>query len=495
MITHPTANITKIASTPFDLAIVGGGVYGIAVALEAARRGLRPILLERHDFAGATSWNSLRILHGGLRYLQTLDLARFRQSVNERQWFCQHFPELIRPLPCLMPLYSRGLKRPAPLHAALWLNDQLARHRNHDVQPHLHLPASRLLSADETIKWFPRVVRRGLQGGALWYDAVMVNSQRVLIEMLRWACACGATARNYVNVKQVITGVPNRHTLVAIDTRTGQPITVQARTVINCAGPAVANLLEQTLDTPPALFTPSLAFNLLLDRPAFSRAAVAVQAPAVGAPVHFVQPWRGRLLAGTVHVPWHARNNSRPHPTPAQIADFLNDLNAAIPGLDLTAIDVRRVYAGLLPAAHPADATLANRPVIHDHANDRHAAPGFVTVVGVKFTTARHVAEHALRCAWAHLGQLPDYQPRTQRPVNHPRLDLTCPEQLFRHDDAFTRYELTRIVREEAVAHLDDLLLRRTDWASDASHEHELTQRISDLLTAADCPLPRAASQ
>ncbi|MEJ2083967.1 MAG: FAD-dependent oxidoreductase [Acidobacteriota bacterium] len=95
----------------YDLLIIGGGIYGACLSLEASRRGLSSLVLERDDFGGATSWNSLRILHGGLRYLQHLDLKRFRESVAERRWFSFWFPELVRPLPCLMPLYGKSRGR------------------------------------------------------------------------------------------------------------------------------------------------------------------------------------------------------------------------------------------------------------------------------------------------------------------------------------------------------------------------------------------------
>ena len=95
----------------YDLVVVGAGIQGAALFLEASRRGMRALVLDKGDFGGSTSWNSLRILHGGLRYLQTLDLPRFRQSVRARRWFFQAFPQLVRPLPCLMPLRGKGLKR------------------------------------------------------------------------------------------------------------------------------------------------------------------------------------------------------------------------------------------------------------------------------------------------------------------------------------------------------------------------------------------------
>ena len=110
----------------FDLVVIGGGVYGIALALEAARRRLGVLLVERRDFGGETSWNSLHIIHGGLRSLQTMDLHRFREMVTERRWWLQEFPDLVEPLPCLMPLYGRGLRRPGVLRIALRVTDLLS---------------------------------------------------------------------------------------------------------------------------------------------------------------------------------------------------------------------------------------------------------------------------------------------------------------------------------------------------------------------------------
>ena len=156
--------IARAQAIDHDLIVVGGGIYGIALTLEAARRGLKPLLIERDDFGGATSWANLRILHGGLRYLQSLDLARFYELVGERSWFLRHFPDLVRPLPCLMPLYGRGLKRPAVFRAALALNDVLSLRRNRGVAPAIRLPNGRAVSAAETAALFPAVERHGLQG-------------------------------------------------------------------------------------------------------------------------------------------------------------------------------------------------------------------------------------------------------------------------------------------------------------------------------------------
>ena len=123
-------DIAKAKSKNFDAIIIGGGFYGVMIAYEASCRGLKTLLLEKGDFGSATSFNSLRIVHGGLRYLQSLDLHRFKESVGERKWFMKNFPNLTKPISCLMPLYNKGLQRNSIMWAALNLNDLLSTNRN-----------------------------------------------------------------------------------------------------------------------------------------------------------------------------------------------------------------------------------------------------------------------------------------------------------------------------------------------------------------------------
>ncbi len=147
--------LEALAAERYDLVIVGGGIYGVMVSLEAVRRGLHPLLLERSDFGAATSHNSLRIVHGGLRDLQRVDLRRYYECVQERRWFLQNFPDLVEPLPCLMPLYGQGLRRPWVFRVGLMLNAALSLRRNVGVAPSLRLPSGGMLSREETSAIFP----------------------------------------------------------------------------------------------------------------------------------------------------------------------------------------------------------------------------------------------------------------------------------------------------------------------------------------------------
>ncbi len=161
----------RLADERFDLIVVGGGIYGVMIVAESAARGLRALLVERADFGSGTSQNALRIVHGGLRYLQSMNLRRFRESVNAQSWFLRALPEFVTPLPCLMPLHDEGLHRRSLFRLALPLNELLA-------GPRPGLGAGRLAGADETRRIFPSVDGRGLRGGAIWYDACIPDFSR-----------------------------------------------------------------------------------------------------------------------------------------------------------------------------------------------------------------------------------------------------------------------------------------------------------------------------
>ncbi|MFO7901849.1 MAG: FAD-dependent oxidoreductase [Pirellulaceae bacterium] len=467
----------QAASRAHDLIVIGGGIYGVAMTLEAARRGLRVVLVERDDFGGATSWNSLRILHGGLRYLQTLDLPRFFESVGERRWFCRHFPELVATLPCLMPLYGRGMKRPSVFRVALKMNDTLSFRRNAGVAAELHLPGGRVLSAQQTLDRYPAAPRDGLQGGGLWYDVVMPNSQRVLIEMLHWACAAGAIALNYVSAEELRVQHGAVQGVEALDRISGKTLRLDAPVVYNCTGPWSRALGVQFDRDLPTLFQPSLAFNVLLDREPLSDAALAAEPP--GGPTYFMHPFQGRIFAGTSHWPW-SKGAEQPQPTDDQLEHFLKDLNRAAPKLQVTKDHVLRVFPGLLPSRSSGSRELAVREAVHDHG--RHDGPrGLFSLSGVKYTTARRVAANALALAWRDRGGLQGYG-RVPRPS--PSLDVAFNDPLWPLDTP--RHQATAALRDlvdqEAVMALDDLLLRRTDWLAHPGQSEPIVAEVRQIL-------------
>jgi glycerol-3-phosphate dehydrogenase len=413
-----------------------------------------------------------------------VDLRRFRESVGERDWFRRHFPDLVRPLACLMPLYGRGLRRPGVFRIALALNDLLSWQRNRGVASARHLPPGRLVDTLETAKLFPQADRRGLQGGALWYDAVMLSPERIAIEMLRWACTWGATALNYTEATGLIVEQGAVRGIEARDGLADRALRFRADRVVNATGPWSRQIARQAGQDLPGLFRPALAFNLLLKRVPIAEVALAIEPPRPAAPTYFCLPWKGLLMAGTSYAA-AAENSLEAAPSEAQVAAFLADLNAAVPGLTLAADDVQQVYAGLLPARSTGTIDLANREVIHNH-GATGGPRGLFSVSGVKFTTARQVAEVALRTIFGR--ELRACLKAPERP--QPLVDLTDQTLLGTAtplDGGSCEIEalLRRLVREEAVIHAEDLLLRRLDSTGVLADR----AKASDMLRCALAPL------
>jgi glycerol-3-phosphate dehydrogenase len=464
------------AATTYDLIVIGGGVYGVAIAHQASRLGQRALLLEQDDFGGATTGNSLRILHGGIRALQTLDLQCFREMFLSQSWFLRHFPEHVEQLECLMPLYGRGVRHPVTFRAALAL-DQLLRRVWASGGRGRDLPRGRVVDAEETSRRFPLVPSPGLKGGGIWYDAMMRQPQRVVIDWLRWACAGGATALNRVAARRLLLERERVAGVLAQDTVAGTTLQFRASTVINCAGPW-AEALGQALDpTTPPCFRPTLAFNLLLDRPPLARNALAVATPSGSRRTYFVVPWDDQTLVGTYHTGWAAPPH-RPTPASEEVDQMLRELNTAVPGWDLKEADVLRVLTGLLPGTSgSADDGLETHATIHDHA--RTGPRGLFTVAGVRFTTAPLVAARVLRAAgFRARGSVAEVPRPPARPV--PALAT------FRRTLATAPAEAADLVRaiaaEESVLSVEDLLRRRTDWGLDPRDERQLEPLIQPLL-------------
>ncbi len=469
----------RAAERDYDLIIVGGGIYGVSLAMEAASRGLKTVLLERKDFGWETSYNHLRTVHGGLRYLQHLDLHRFFESVSERHWFLREFPGLVRPLPCLMPLYGQGVYRPSVFRAALAFNDLLSWRRNQGVRPEQRLAAGQMLSAEAVARAFPLVDRTGLQGGAVWHDAAMPASQLLIVAMLQKACAAGATALNYVEAERVVLEDGHVRGVVGRDGVSGEQLVFRSARLINAAGPACRELAATFSGDDPALFHYSLAWNVLFDRPALSAYSLALRPKRPGGPMYFVHGFDGRIMAGTVHSTWPG--NTAPIPSEEALAAYLADLNLAVPGLELRRAEVLHVYAGLMPAHKEGSARPAVREVIREH-GAQNGPRGAYSVSGVKFTTARLVAEKTVEKIF------PGRTVRTGSAAKASGDDmLSAAAGYFPADwwpdpaDPSWQERLRDIVAEQAVVHLDDLMLRRTSLGDDPRRAVQLAEPLSRL--------------
>jgi len=464
----------------YDLIVVGGGIYGVMLALEATLRDCSVLLLEKEDFGGATSYNSLRIIHGGLRDLQTLGLQRYWTFGRERRWFLEHFPHLVERLPVLVPLYQRGLMRTSVFRLAFLVDRLLLPHRDRRVDGEQVIPYGQVIPPSEVKRLFPRVEMQGLEGGALWHDACVPESQRLIMEVLRSASEMGAIALNYMPAIELLKEGERVAGVRARDAQKGGHYEFRAGTVVNAAGPWSREVARHFDREPPELNPCLSAWNVLFDREAPSECAVGAAPPGDGKH-YFLHPWKGRLLVGTGHTPRNDKTDS-PRPSPKEMDDFLQKANDAFPNLDLSREEVVSVYAGYLPAKRRGSPHLAKEETWVDHSN--HGGPeGLFSVQGTKFTAARSTAERGLARIF------PD------RTISEEKRDgflQACSERrgkrgVVEYDwepsqaDSDWRELLAQIVEEESVLHLDDLVLRRTSLGDNPRRALRMARQLCDL--------------
>jgi glycerol-3-phosphate dehydrogenase len=385
-----------LSKSTFDLLVVGGGIHGLFAAWDAATRGLSVALVERGDYGSGLSFNHQRTVHGGLRALETFQFGKAIEQIAERRRWALMAPALVRPMPFFVPTYSGEPPSRLQLAVGLRLYDLLGYARNLGVPANLHLPPSQMLSVDEARRLFPGVREDDLTGGARWSDY-----QTIYPDRLNWLVALAArtAGATLVNHTAAIGAIRERGRLTGVrvqDQLTGSEQHVPARAVLFAAGPALAHLFDLfgLDDAPPPLVA---AANILIDRPARSTAMAA--RGRSGRRLTAV-PWGDRTLVGTFQSPSTVLADA---PFPLHVREMLAEANAVFPWLSAQVTDVRLVHRGLVPASvDRGSADLLPESFIIRHS--LRGVPGVVSLVGVKFTTARLAARRAIDAVVEDLG-------------------------------------------------------------------------------------------
>ncbi len=395
-----TRDLQVLADTTFDLLIVGAGIYGATLAWDAAQRGLSVALIDQQDFGGGTSANSLKTVHGGVRALQTGNAAEMRLFVRERRALSRIAPHLVHPLPFVVPTY-RGLTRhPLVMRAGFGLYDLVAHDRNDLSDPSKHLPRSRLVSRDECLALSPHIDPTGVTGGIVWHDCQMYSSDRVLLSFVQSAVAAGAVAVNHLQMTGWIRDGERVKGVHVEDRVRGTAFEVRASLVANASGPWSRRVTTEL----PATVTAGRPRGLSKAMNLVTRSITADQAVGgmAGSRFLFAAPWRNVSIIGTSHDPFEGAGGAPPVDD-TDIARFLGEVNEAFPGAALTRDDVLLVHRGLLPADDDAGHDLLKESLVRDHRAD--GVPGLMTVLGVRYTTARATAQQATDLAFSILGR------------------------------------------------------------------------------------------
>lgn len=465
------AALPELLGREWDVLVVGGGITGAGILLEASRRGLRALLVEQRDFAWGTSSRSSKLVHGGLRYLAQGHVRLTREAVREREALLRDAPGLVEPQRFAFPDYGAGARKRRTMLAGLALYDLFAgRRERHWV------------NAADFALLAPNVAHADLQGGIVYTDA-KTDDARLVLRTLAEARRHGGMALNYMAVRSLgKTGARVTGAVLRDEGESGGSLfELRARLVIDATGAWAGQLAAGG----PRL-RPLRGSHLVLPAWRLPLAqAISLMHPADGRPV-FAFPWEGATLVGTTDVDHRAGLDREAAITRQELDYLLAALRAQFPQLGLGESDVIASFAGVRPVVDsgPADAP--------SKAGREHAVwcgDGLVSVTGGKLTTFRAIALDVLRQARR---QLPDWRDALAplpvfAPVAPPRSPRRMPAPLLRrlagrhgfHSqalvDAAREGELETIpgtetlwaelrwaARAEGVEHLDDLLLRRT---------------------------------
>lgn len=382
--------LDSFSGTIFDVAIIGGGITGACIARDAARRGLRVALVERRDFSGGTSAATSHMVHGGLRYLESMQIGVVRESLRERRTWERIAPHMVRPQLFIVPSHSRG--NDFRLRVGVKLYDFLSFDRNDLEDTAQHIPASRRISAEDAVTMEPVLEGRHPHGAVVYGDCVMFSPERLALECLIDATDHSATIANYAEADTLGRDSAGRVVVGVRDVVSGERFEIRARIVINAAGPWADRLSSLEREGAPARLLRSKGIHMVV-RSVTSTYALTV--PHRGRHF-FVIPWRGHSLIGTTDTPYDGEPDDVAV-TAEDLASFLAFVNEALPGVRLEAADVAYAYAGLRPLiVQPGvDSYRASR---HSEIVDHSADGGLpmLSVIGGKWTTSRAVAERCV---------------------------------------------------------------------------------------------------
>ena len=395
--------VSTLAADAFDVVVIGGGITGAGVALDAATRGYSVALVEKSDYASGTSSRSSKLVHGGLRYLQNFDLGLVREALLERQLMVKLAPHLVTPLPLVVAAFE-GKRLDRATGVGLNLYDVMAvdklRGRRKKAQeeefadwaPERH----RTISGEEVVEHLPALAGREPTSGYLFYDC-QTDDSRLVLTVLREAQRFGAVCANRLEVLELVNdpGPPARARGVRVrDGETGEVFDIRADNVINATGVWADRIRPDELhdEAEVPVINPSRGTHIVLahdDVPLKSGAIV----PAGGGRFIFALPWLGATLIGTTDNDVDLKEFDHVRPA-AEDVEYLLDATNAFFGTSLTAADICGTFAGVRPLISTGDpkksVDISRKDELYE------TSSGMITITGGKLTTWRRMAKSAV---------------------------------------------------------------------------------------------------
>jgi glycerol-3-phosphate dehydrogenase len=385
-----------------DVAVIGAGINGLAIAREAARRGRSVLLIDQDDLGARTSAIATRLIHGGLKYLERLEVHLVHESIRERNILLRHAPHLVHHYPMLIP-FSKGASRPGwLLSCGLLLHDVLSFGKP--------LPWSRIVFGARLRRDYPSLVAGGLRWGGLFHDANVPLTERLCVELAIDAQAHGATVLTHARVESLVRSGGRITGLSYRDRIDGELKQVDAGVVVNVAGPWVDEVLDLA-GRHDRQMGPTKGSHLVVDEfPGAPATCIFFESPDDTRPM-FVLPWAGKYMIGTTDLPYDGSIDEVVIDDD-EVDYLLRAVNGLIPAAGLTPDDVLWSYSGVRPLPYVADlddpskVSRDHEIIVHD--GDRS---GLVTIIGGKFTTHRALGELVAKRLERALGARPGPSP------------------------------------------------------------------------------------
>lgn len=383
----------------FDVLIIGGGITGAGLALDAAARGLKTALVEKRDFAAGTSSRSTKLIHGGLRYLEQFDVALVREALLERSVLARIAPHQAEAFPFVIPIYAdrqRNYDHPLIMRAGLFLYDLLAGRQN--------FAKHRRLSREEALRLAPQLDPRGLKGAFLYYDA-LTNDSRLVIEIVKAAHQDGAAIANYTRVESYLRDADGKITGARVlDELSGERIELRARVTINATGIWMEEMIRLDGGNAEGLkkkLRPAKGIHLTIAANRLKVDAAWLIPSLTGHRFYFVVPWEGRVNIGTTDTDYSGGKDF-PQAEHDEVAEILNAINSYFPEANLDPSDVISAWAGLRPLI--SDANAKDTTKVSRKEEMIETADGLISIGGGKLTTYRAMAEHGIDLVLKRLG-------------------------------------------------------------------------------------------
>ncbi|MCD6570058.1 MAG: glycerol-3-phosphate dehydrogenase/oxidase [Deltaproteobacteria bacterium] len=518
-------NLDIMGSKVYDIAIIGGGITGACVAWDASLRGLTVALVDKGDFSSGTSFATSKLIHGGLRYLKTMEVGLVRESLHERRIMEIIAPHLVYPLPFVFPAYGWGMRGLPAITSAMVLYDTLAYDKKWLNDDDKKIPGHKKLSTEATLDLEPGIDSKDMKGSVIYYDCQMYSPERLVLEFILGADEYGVDVANYAKVEEFIKGDDTIEGIHVRDLLSNKEYDIKAKVTINAAGPWGDYILGLLHGKTRWSLVRSKGIHIIT-RSITKSHGVVLQTRS--GRHFFAIPWRGYSLIGTTDVVYKGDPDDC-RVTESDITEFINEIDQVYPSAKLTRDDVLYAYAGLRPIVEKDTSVevdvydVSRKYEIYDHEKD-DGIKGLITAAGGKYTTSRNLAKKLVELAYEKLnkdmrpcithttplygGEIGRYASFVERAkkrkipgISDATIETLCRNYGSRYLDVLAiagknkknkeliceRYpdimaEVIYAVRTEMAMKLSDVIFRRTGVGTLGSPGDNIIEKVADVM-------------